>query len=346
MSVQQCINTLKANHHLTIMESRKALNDIFHGNVPQSTIEEFLTLLHKKGETVDEITGFAEEMRAAMIKVPLKKPAIDVCGTGGTGKDRFNVSTSVAFVLAAGNVPVAKHGNRGSVKSNGSFDFLEKLDVHIDLAIPRIQYVFDNTGLAFLFARHFHPAMKTVAAARKNLSHRTIFNCLGPLCNPAEVRFQIIGTGSKSLAEKLAAVLRKLGTKKSLVIAGPGGSDEMGITGPSTLYEVSAEAVTESSFNPAKRLNLMAKESEISGGTAEENARTFVNLISLRQIDHKLSQLIALNAGAAFYCYGKAVSIEEGYELGLHLIDTGAVWETYQHYLEVQNSIVMTRENG
>jgi anthranilate phosphoribosyltransferase len=329
--LRKYVEKLKFGEHLSQEESYNCLSEIFLGNCELGQIKELLLLLSEKGETVEEIVGFAIAMREKMLAVPINKNAIDICGTGGTDKDRFNVSTSISFILAASGVPVAKHGNRGSKKPNGSFDFLEALDIKYDFSVKEIIDIFDSTELCFLFARNHHMAVKHVAMARKELGRRTIFNMIGPLCNPAKVPFQIIGTVSESLAEKLAKAVQILGVKRAFIIVGGNGLDELSIDEDSIIYDVTEKNIDKSIFSP-KSISYFSGEIAIKGGEAKENADTFKKLFSKRDLNHPIMKMIILNAGAAMYCFGKVDSIKQGVELSIECVRDGRAWDKYLEY--------------
>ncbi len=328
------LDTLRQGADLSEEAANQCALSIFTGDCPHSELVEVLRLIHHKGESVSEIVGFARVMREKALRVALSKPAFDLCGTGGVGKPRFNVSTSAAFVLAAAGVPVAKHGNRGSKKANGSFDFLEALGVRFDFGAEKIPAVFDQTDLCFLFARNHHPAVRHAAAARQEVGSRTIFNLLGPLSNPAGVRHQVIGTPTAALAQKLAESLRKLGVEKALVIVGYDGLDELSAAGDSALFEVSADGVTQSVFTP-ESVGITRHEQEWPGADAAENAQLFTDIFSANDSAHPISETICLNAGASFYCFGKTETINDGFALAQEQIKSGAAWAKYVQYKDV-----------
>lgn len=315
------------------MGAYECLREIFEGKTSVDDIATLLGGLVDKGESVSEIVGFTRAMRDRMIGLELSGDAIDICGTGGSGKSRFNVSTSVGFVLNALGVGVAKHGNRGSKTANGSFDFLEALQVPFGQDKATLESIFKSTGLIFMFARYHHPAVANVGPARKVLGRRTIFNLIGPLCNPACVPYQIIGTLKRKVADKLAEAVRVLGTKRTLVIVGFDGLDELSNAGPSVVLDIRDSGVTEFLFDPAAEGIPVRSLDDISGGSAKENAALFCELISERRMDHAISQLVALNAGAALYCCGKTSTIIAGYHEALGAIGDGRVWAAYDAYL-------------
>lgn len=325
--IDSCLKILKEKRHLTSEESNACLQEIFTGQVNKEKIKELLTLLHANGESVSEIVGFATAMRHAMTPIMLSENAIDVCGTGGYAQERFNTSTAAAFVLASLGIPVAKHGNRGSRKSNGSFDFLEALGIQWDTAIKAR---FDETKLAFLFARNHHPAMRHVAEARQELPFRTIFNLLGPLCNPASVKRQVIGTSTQENAEKIVDALQKLGTERAMVIVGPNGLDELSTEAPSLLYELVNGSVIRGVFKPKGLFRSLTPTDTI--GTAQQNALLCQRLFSEGITDHPISKAIALNASAGLYIAGKAYSIEKAYPLALSAIETKKAWEVLEKF--------------
>ena len=306
------LKSLLVNHSLSEADAYACLEMIFSGKVRQDEIEYLLNQLSDRGETVDEIVGFSRAMRNRMIKVPLTfSRCLDLCGTGGSGKDRFNVSTATAFIVSAMGYPVAKHGNYGSRRPNGSFDFLDALKVSYDVPVDALVDQFNRTKLCFLLAKNFHPAMRFVAPSRKAVACRTIFNLLGPLCNPASVTHQVIGTTTVVIAEKLAVAVQRLGTTKTLIVVGGDGRDELSLDGENTIFEVTG---TECNCE-IKRWTWQFSESiDISeyGGDATQNARLFLSLIETKNSNHPIITYILANVGLALYCLGEAVSIDEG----------------------------------
>ncbi|MSR88741.1 MAG: anthranilate phosphoribosyltransferase [Candidatus Margulisbacteria bacterium] len=328
--MDSCLKKLTQKLSLTSEESEACLQEIFAGQVKKETIKDFLTLLHNKGESVSEIVGFATAMRRAMSPIELSDNAIDICGTGGYTQDRFNISTAAAFVIASFGIPVAKHGNRGSRKSNGSFDFLEALGIQWD---KNIQARFSTTHLAFLFARNHHPAMRFVAEARNELPFRTTFNLLGPLCNPASVKRQVIGTSTQENAEKLIEALQKLGTERAMVIVGSNGLDELSTEAPSLLYELVNGAVIRGVFKPKELFRSSMPLDPI--GSAQQNADLCQRLFSEGITDHPISKAIALNAAVGVYIAGKSESIEKAYPTALAAIETKRAWDILEKFKSI-----------
>lgn len=324
------IDSLNAFTPLTEEQASACLKEIFKGDIPIDDLIRFLDTLSSRDVTTNEIVGFAKVMRKALIPVHLDLPAIDVCGTGGSGKDRFNISTCSAFALAAAKVPVAKHGNRGSSKPNGSFDFLEALGINIDLNAQRVEALFKQQRLAFIFARLFHPSMKIVGPARQRLGKRTIFNLLGPLCNPASVPYQIIGTTDLDTGKKLAEATQRLGTRHALIIVGGDGLDELSLESPSTLFEVTDVSIETFQFDPEGLTQASKKDYDFSNVKA--NADLFLELLADPAPHEHLVDQIALNAGAALYCAGHSETIREGHATIKELFLTGMVRLAFEDY--------------
>lgn len=320
---------LKAGQHLTETQSEETLAEIFSGHADENDIKDLLVRLADKGETVSEIVGFAKAMRKAMVRVPLSKPCMDVCGTGGSGKDRFNTSTAMAFVLAACGVPVAKHGNYGSSKPNGSFNFLEALQIPIYKEVSDIQAQFNAHHLTFLFARNHHPAMRFVGPVRQALGRRTIFNVLGPLCNPAEVTHHLLGTTHKDLAEKLAEALSILGIQRAWVYVGGDGSDDISLTGTNIIYPVSKTVGTPFTLSAS---DYGLDPVSVQGGTGEENVALFRRLLETSEITHPVIQQILLNTACALTVFGKADTVEYGLTTAQDMWKNGKVHMVVQAF--------------
>lgn len=331
--LEQTIECIEQGESLDEAESQTLMTSILEGHHQTEEIKRLILAMREKGESIDEIAGFVKAFRAHAVPVHLPGPAMDVCGTGGTGKDRFNISTAAAFVLAAAGVPIAKHGNRGSVKPNGSFDFIEALGIPIERGAPFAEAAFRATDLCFLFARSHHPAMRHVAQARKEISGRTVFNLIGPLSNPAAVPYQILGTYSESLAEILAKVILRLPIERALVIVPHDGRDELTTTDHSTILDVRAGKITKTIFDPGD-LGLAAAEADLAGGDAIQNAALFKTLMADGILDHPITQMIALNAGAGLMTYGTCDSIKAGFNTAIQAIASGQVWRKYNELLE------------
>ena len=321
--LSKALQDLKENLNLSESLSYYCLTEIFKGESSDADLKELLVRLADKGETVDEMVGFARAMREAMVAIELDAfPLLDVCGTGGSGKNRFNISTAVAFCLSAGGVNVAKHGNYGSAKPNGSFNFLEALKVPIHKDPVTIKAQLEMHHLTFLFAKNHHPAMRFVGPIRQQLARRTIFNILGPLCNPASATHQLLGTTSLDLGEKLAQALHRLGTEAAMICIGGDGSDELSLSGKSTVIEV-RHTIKRPYQIVAQQYGL--SEATTEGGTGEENAALFVKLLQNPGEQHPILDQIALNAGYGFLLAGVKQTPELGIAHAKELIQSGAV---------------------
>jgi len=295
-------------------QAYRTLDGFFLGKTSPDAFQLFLTELSNRPETVDEVVGFARCMRDHMIRISLPKPLLDVCGTGGSGQERFNISTASALWLGQMGIPVAKHGNYGSKKPNGSFNFLEALGIPFAADANGVVSQFNAQGYCFIFARYFHPAMKALGPIRQAIGKRTIFNLLGPLCNPAGVTHHVLGVTSVQSAETLAHALQRLGSTKALVVLGADGRDELSLMGTSTLWTVTPSALVKTTCNPESFHNLV--ETDYPVGDSLQNAEVYKTLMTSSAEEKAKSPLfhhIALNVGAGLYCLEKAETIKEGY---------------------------------
>lgn len=323
----EALKTLITGTHLTTEEAAAAMTRIMDGEATQVQIAGLLTALRFKGETVDEITGFARVMRDRSLRVPTtKRPLVDTCGTGGDTCKTFNVSTSAAFVAAAGGAAVAKHGNRSVTSKCGSADVLEALGVRLDLSPEAVGACVDAVGIGFLFARNHHPAMKYAAVPRAELGIRTVFNALGPLTNPAGATRQIVGVYDSALCPLLAQVLLNLGAEHVLVVHGEIGLDEIATFGKTIVSEGRDGAVQTFSVTAAEiGLAEGSPEAVAPGADAAENAEFLLGV--LKGTDRGARRDIVLaNAGAALYVAGLASSMAEGVTRAGELIDRGAAF--------------------
>jgi anthranilate phosphoribosyltransferase len=307
---------------LTQTAAREAAAAVFE-NATEAQIGALLAGLRAKGETEAEIAGFAEGMRTAARTIdPDRAPLVDTCGTGGDGHDTINVSTTSAFVAAGAGVPIAKHGNYSVSSSSGSADVLEEVGVTIDAEPPAVERCIETTGMGFMLAPVFHPAMKAVIGPRKELGMRTIFNVLGPLTNPAGADAQVVGVYDPELVPVLADALSRMAVERAIVVHGSG-LDEFGIHGESTVAEVDGDSVERYTVEPddigLERYDL----SEVAGGSPSENADDMRGILD-GSVDGAKRAIILANAGAAIYVSGSAESIEAGVDTAREAIDSGA----------------------
>jgi anthranilate phosphoribosyltransferase len=276
-----------------------------------------------KGETVDEIVAVAKALRARANTATLNDPrTVDTCGTGGSGVDTFNISTTAAFVVAGAGVSVAKHGNRAASSRAGSFDVLEALGIRIDLPISACAKILDRVGIAPFFARTAHPAFKHVAQVRADLGVRTLLNCLGPLLSPIGARYQVVGVYSKALVEPLAGALLELGAARALVVHGEDGMDELTTTGSSHAALVSGGIVESITIDPSSLGLDQARLDDLKGGDPVENAATTRAILSGEKGPKR--DIVLLNAAAALWVVEAVPSLEMGLESAARSIDEGA----------------------
>ena len=317
---------LEQGQHLSEEHSFHCLDDILSGHCDTDDIRTLLGLLYHSGDSVATLVGFSKALLEHARPLPIKGPFIDVCGTGGGPADRYNISTTVAFILASQGIPVAKHGNYGSRKPNGSFNFLEALEIPFDGSDEDLISQFETHHCCFLFARLFHPAMAQVAPIRKTLDHPTIFNKIGPLCNPARPPYQLIGTPSIQTAEQLSQAVQQLGTQRAMIVVGGDGSDELCVKTENIIFEVSPTHIQRQSVD-CKEWGLNSEDYD--KGDATQNAHLFRSVMSAQDHQHPMSAHAALNAGLAAYCMGKADTIKDGTFSALSAIQSGATWRHY-----------------
>ncbi len=318
---------------LTTDEARDVMGRLMDGELSQMQAAALLAALRTRGETIDEIVGFALAMRERAVKVPVRVdgPLLDTCGTGGTGVSTINVSTTATFVAAAGGARIAKHGNRGVTKRSGSADVLEALGVRLELAPERLAQAVDEVGMAFVFARAHHPAMRYVAPIRADLQARTIFNNLGPLTNPAGATHQLMGVYDPAWTEPLARVLGALGLQRALVVHGDG-LDDLALSGPSRISELRPGGWVETYEVTPETLGVArAPRDAILGGDAVENAVIARDVLAGRERGPR-RDVVALSAGAALYLADLAPDLAAGVRRALRLLDAGAGLEVLERY--------------
>lgn len=322
MTLREALERVLARTSLTSPEAASALEEIVTGDVAQPVIAAFLVALRMKGESPEEVAGFARTMRAHAVAVsPQATGLVDTCGTGGDGTGTANISTAAAFVVAGAGLPVAKHGNRALSSSSGSADVLEALGVPLDLGADRVARCIDEAGIGFIFAPAFHPAMAKVMPVRRELGIRTVFNLLGPLTNPARPSFQLVGVGHPEWAALVAGALADLGVERALVVHGAAGADELTCAGENLILTVENGAVSQSTLSPVAAGVSEAPLEAIRGGTPEENARSMRS--ALKGEPGPVLDCVLLNAGAALVAAGSAASVREGVDLARGVVEAG-----------------------
>lgn len=306
---------------LSVDEARLAFSSILDGSFDAEAIKKFLVGLADRGETADEIAAAAATMRARMIAVSAPKNAIDVCGTGGDGSHSLNISTATALVVAACDIPMAKHGNRAASSKSGAADTLEALGLDLAKAANNGEDNLREIGIAFFFAPNHHPALGPLAPIRKDIGRRTIFNLLGPLCNPARVKRQLIGVASPDLVERYAAAASQLDYDKVMIVSGEEGLDELSISGPSKIALVENGNITISRIKP-EDIGLPTHSAEaIKGGDAQFNAAALRDLLMGEKSAYR--DAVLLNSAGALMVAGELESWEEGVEEAAEAIDKG-----------------------
>jgi anthranilate phosphoribosyltransferase len=328
------LNELFAGATLDRERARATIGALMDGRVSTVQAAALLAALRTRGETVEEITGFAEAMRERSVAVPYRgeAPLLDTCGTGGTGLSTINISTTALFVAAADGVRVAKHGNRGVTKRSGSADLLEALGARIDLPPERLSEALDEVGVAFLFARAHHPAMRFVAPIRAELRARTVFNVLGPLTNPAGADRQLMGVYAPEMTETLAQVLAGLGSRRALVVHGDG-IDDFSVSGATEVSELHPSGVVETYRVEPEQVGLArSPRDELAGGDAEANARDTRAILG-GELHGAKRDIVLFNAGAVLYLADRADDLAAGVARAGALLDSGAAAAKLEAYL-------------
>ncbi|HEX9125206.1 MAG TPA: anthranilate phosphoribosyltransferase [Methylomirabilota bacterium] len=332
--IAETVRALVDRKDLSRIEAAAAMEAIMSGAATNAQIAAFLTALRMKGETVEELIGFAQVMRQKAVKVRTRasevvgatgtdrEMLIDTAGTGGDASGTFNVSTATAFVVAGAGVKVAKHGNRSVSSLCGSADVVETLGINIELSAAKVAHCVDEVGIGFLYAPLLHTAMKHVMAARREMGIRTVFNMLGPLTNPAGANAQVIGVYSDALTEPLARALAELGTLRAFVVHGDDGLDEISNTGPSHISEVHEGVVRSSTVRPEDFGLPRASLHDLRGGDREENAAIVRQVLAAEAGPRR--DIVLMNAAAALVVGGKAHDFKEGVTLAAQSIDSGA----------------------
>jgi anthranilate phosphoribosyltransferase len=325
--IQPALVRLLDGHSLTRDEARAAMGAIMTGEATAAQIGGFLIALRLKGETPDEIAGFAEAIRDHVDAVrPQREDLVDTAGTGGDGQATINISTAAALVAAAAGAAVAKHGNRAVSSASGSADVLEALGFSLDMPRERIERSIDELGFGFLFAPTHHPGFRHAAPVRRELATRTVFNVLGPLTNPAGARAQVVGVYDPGLVQTIAEVLARLGARRAFVVHGFGGIDELSPCGPNKVCEVADGEVRSRDVDPqALGIDPCAPE-QLRGGSPEQNAAVIRAVFSGEERGAKRDAIL-LNAAGAIAAGGHAEDLRDGLELARETVDSGAAAE-------------------
>ena len=330
--LRETLKKAAAGEALSAGEAERALEEIMEGAANPAVTAALLTALRVRGESVGEIVGFARAMRRLAQKVEAPEGVVDTCGTGGDAKGTINISTAAAFVARGAGVTIAKHGNRAATSQAGSADVLEALGAEIGLEPREVGRCIEEVGIGFMFARSHHPAMRHVVPVRAELPFRTVFNLLGPLTNPAGAKRQLVGVFGGDYVRLVAEALKDLGAEKALVVHGADGLDEITVTGPTLVAEVSDGSITEYKISPEQFGFSRHDPGGLLGGDAHLNARVLKDVLSGEE-ECAARDVILLNAGAAVYVSGRAKILEEGVRLAGESIESGAATEALESFV-------------
>ncbi|MBT2685487.1 anthranilate phosphoribosyltransferase [Bacillus sp. ISL-37] len=318
------------------IEMEDAVQEMFTQDTTDAEIASFLTGLKSKGETAEEVSGLVKAIRKHALTFTKNIPnVLDNCGTGGDGSKSFNISTTSAFVIAGAGITVAKHGNRSVSSKTGSADVLEALGVSLDFSPEATEEILEQNGIAFLFAPHVHPKLKQIMKVRRDLKIPTIFNLIGPLTNPVQLDYQLLGIYRRDLLEKFARVLANLNRKRAIVVNGTGGMDEASLAGENEMVLVSEGEIKRIKLNP-EEVNLPVYDnSRIRGGDARDNADILLQVLKGKKGAHR--DTVLLNAGIGIYTAGKAESILQGVDLAVESIDSGRAIAKLENLISISN---------
>lgn len=337
--IKEAITKVVNKGDLTYEESYKVMNEIMAGETTQTQNAAFLAALSTKStkaETVEEILGCATAMREHATKVEHPFETLEIVGTGGDGAHSFNISTTAAMVIAAGGVKVSKHGNRAASSKCGTADCLEALGVNIHQEPEKCVELLDKANFCFLFAQKYHTSMKYVGAIRRELGFRTVFNILGPLTNPANPTFQLLGVYDEYLVEPIAKVLSGMGVKRAMVVYGKDKLDEISMSAPTAVCELNNGEIKSYEISPEDfGLNRCTKE-DLVGGDPEENAAITKAVLGGEKGPKR--DAVCMNAGAALYIAGKADTLADGIKLAGEIIDSGKALEILDKIIEISNN--------
>jgi len=337
MTLSEAIEHLLSGKPLDRAQAQGVMDVVMAGEATPVQVAGLLVALRARGETVEEMAGFVDSMRAHATPLVLTVAAIDTCGTGGDRANTFNISTAAALVAAGAGIKVAKHGNRAASSRCGSADVLEALGVAISLGPAGVRTCIDEAGIGFCFAPAFHPAMRHVATARKELGVRTIFNVLGPLANPARVRRQALGVGAPALAPLMVRVLQELGHERALVFYGEDGLDELTTTAASHVFELEGGSVREYRLDPQEIGLPRRAPSDLLGGTPPENAAIIRRVFEGEKGARR--EVVLLNAAAAAVAAGSAKDFREGLALAASSIDSGAAGRALDRLVRTSTAV-------
>ena len=334
--IKEAIIKLSKKQDLAYAEAEAVMDEIMSGQATPVQMSAYLTALALKGETIDEITASAAGMRAHCIKLLHNLDVLEIVGTGGDGSNSFNISTTSSLVIAAGGVPVAKHGNRAASSKSGAADVLEALGVKITLTPERSAEILKKINICFLFAQKYHMSMKYVAPVRKMLGIRTIFNILGPLNNPAAATMQVMGVYEEALVRPMAEVLFNLGVKRGMVVYGQDCLDEISLSAPTSVCEIKDGTFEEYVITPEEFGMTRCTKEELVGGTPQENAEITKEILAGKKGPAR--DAVVLNAAAALHV-AKEIPMQDAVKLAEELIDSGKAQKKLEEFVSLANKL-------
>lgn len=333
--IKEAILKLARKEDIGYDMAKGAMNEIMSGQATDVQMSAYLTSLSMKGETIEEITASAEEMRNHCTRLLHDMDVVEIVGTGGDGSNSFNISTTSSIVIAAAGVPVAKHGNRAASSKSGAADVLEALGVNITASPEKSAELLKKIGICFLFAQNYHISMKYVAPIREELGIRTVFNILGPLANPAGANMEVMGVYEEALVEPLAKVLCNLGVKNAMVVYGQDKMDEISMAAPTTVCEVKDGVFNSYTITPEQFGFNRCERADLAGGTPQENAAITRAILNGEKGPKR--DAVLMNAGAALYVAGKSTSLADGIKLASEMIDSGKAKQKLDEFVRCSN---------
>jgi len=334
MNFSEILNKIVNGNNLSFDEAKSAMENIMNGTLTPAQIASLVVALRIKGETESEISGFVTAMKNGAIRLPISFPnAVDTCGTGGDKLNTFNISTAAALVAAGAGITIAKHGNRSASSKSGSADVLEVLGVNLNASPETELRALKETGIAFLFARSHHPALKHAGPARKEIGIRTVFNLIGPMTNPAGAGIQLMGVFREADILKTANVLKRLGSKRAMVVSGHDGMDEISLSSSTDVAELKNDKITTYKISPENFGLKSAPIESLKGGTPEDNAKIILDILNGRK--GAKADIVLLNAGAAIYLSGKADSIKTGIKIAAEAISSGEALKKLNQLIKI-----------
>lgn len=336
--IKEAIYQLINGEDLAYDQAKEVMEEMMTGAATQAQMGGFLTALRLQGETIDEITAFATVMRDKGIKIEPRRDVIDIVGTGGDEAGTFNISTTSAFVVAAGGVPVAKHGNRSVSSKSGAADVLESLGANLNLSPEENERILELCDVCFLFAQKYHSSMKYAAPVRKELGVRTVFNILGPLSNPAAATMQLLGVYDRNLAKPLAQVLANLGVVRGVAVCGEDGLDEITLTGETDVHEIRFGEITSYTITPEQLGLRRCALNELVGGDPGENAQIALDILQGKERGPK-RDIVLMNAGMSLYLGKDGITLKDGVDMARTLIDSGQAYDKLQEFIRLTNEV-------